>query len=197
MEQVKTAVASEPGAERNIAMVEKALAFRDLLAKNDNCTVLYINAQDVSAVFLEHVKTAFFTEVGAETSMAMEETTLAFRDLLAKTRKEVSQQALTSKNEVNSPCFWLLDKHSAAKGAVQCIETYHLPYDDNSAVVKGMSVRWPSAATTRKFYAEPARAYNIACCIEIGHFNFDETLDCWTDLRNTVLPNFPWQVDDS
>lgn len=90
MEQVKTALSSEPGAERSIAMVINAMAFRDLLAGNQSCshkTVLYINAQDVSAVFLEQVKTAFFSELGAEKCMAMEETTLSFRDLLAKTRQ--------------------------------------------------------------------------------------------------------------
>ena len=187
--QVKTAIFLESGAEGSIAM-EKALPFCDLLAENESCTVLYIKAQDVSTLFLEQVKKAFFSELGIEGSIAMEETTLAFRDLLAKTRQAANQHVLTTKisHDATNRCFWLLEKHSAAKGAVQCIETYHLPFDHN----KGMSIRWPSAATTRKFYAAPERAYNIARCFEIGHTDFDETIEGWSDLRNGVLPNFPY-----
>ena len=137
--------------------------------------VLYINPQGASTIVLEQLKTELLAQPGTQDMFGMEETILSCRDLLAKTRQEAKLQG--------EPCpfFWLLDKHSAAKGAVQCIQTYQ------SICVKGMSIRWPSAAATRTFYAAPERTALTSAYITYGYTDFDEIVATWTDSCNKLV----------
>lgn len=77
---------------------------------------------------------------------------LPYRDLLAMARANKS---------FDNSCFYILNQESANKGAVLCCETWsHID-------VKGMAVRYPSAASTRRFYLAPAVVLEMAVNLSI------------------------------
>ena len=137
--------------------------------------VLYINPQGASTIILELLKIEMPAPPGTEDMSGMEETTLSFHDLLAKTGQEAKLQ--------DEPCpfFWLLDKRSEAKGAVQCIQTCQ------SFWVKGMRIGWPSAAATRTFYAAPEKTALISAYVTYDYIDFDEIIATWTDSCNKLV----------
>lgn len=107
-------------------------------------SVLYINPQGIARNALAKFKTTFLNSMSGD-MFVVEERSLSFRDLLAKTRHDAREAG------VDCPGFLVLDKESAAKHAVLFVEA-SARVDGPSPTVKGMECRYPSAATTRKFY---------------------------------------------
>lgn len=134
------------------------------------CSVLYINPQGITRNDVDEFKTTFLNsgEGAAKYLFVIEETSLPFRDLLAKTRHDAREACV----DVRCPGFLVFDKKSAAKHAVLFVEVF-----DWVDGVKGMKSRCPSAATTRRFYCAVDRASNLMASIDVACTSWFETWD--------------------
>lgn len=117
---------------------------------------------------MDEFKTTFLNsgEGGIEHMFAIVETSLPFRDLLAKTRHDAKGAG------VECPGFLVFDKQAAAKQAVLFVEVSDMLCD-----VKGMTQRYPSAATTRRFHYAIDQASNHMGGLSIGENDWWETWD--------------------
>lgn len=108
----------------------------------DMTCLVFVNPEGIHGPDLDHIRSQIVNGLPSDgginsDTVQMEETTLPYRDLLAMVR---------ARPELQSGCFYILNKDSADKGAVLCVES--MTYTN----VKGMAFRHPSACTTRRFY---------------------------------------------
>lgn len=107
-------------------------------------------------------------------AVVFEETKCArFRDILAQARAD----GLTH-------IFFVLNRASAEKMAVLAVETTHF-----SGQEKSIKVRYPSAASTRRFYIDPKMAASMGCNLNIGNMGWEEWAVCVG--RTDVFRDFP------
>lgn len=125
---------------------------------------LYINPEGIEPATLSRIKDLFFSEEGADEWVFVEETSLPFRDLLYKIRQYAT-------GVYGCSCFFILDKESAARLAVHFVEV------SDSVGVKGMGERYPSAATTRRFFCAPETAVSHMASIFSACSDWVETWD--------------------
>ena len=91
-------------------------------------------------------------------TVLIQESALSFRDLLAQVRNE--RQDLD--------CYFILDRISAYKGAVQCVETrQYMGFN-------GFEFLYPSAACTRKMYVKASIASSVAVNLEQANISWEE-----------------------
>ena len=130
----------------------------------DMTCLVYINPEGIDKHVLEAIKGKVVHGLDDDDGMNawsvhFEEVALPYRDLLA--------MATANKSFYNS-CFFILNQESAKKGAVLCCETRS--YID----LKGMAFRYPSAASTRRFYLAPAFASAMAVNLSIANMDFED-----------------------
>lgn len=133
--------------------------------------LLYINPEGIDKKLLNSIKSRVLNGPSDDDDhnsddVHMEYVTLPYHDLLAKAR---------GISDLDAGCFYILNKDSADKGAVLCVEVKCYPD------VKGMTYRFPSAATSRKFYLHPEIASVMAVHIKHGLGGLHVWL--WTEER--------------
>ena len=132
------------------------------MAADDISCLVYINSEGISKDTLDDIKTKIIKgehdEMSGE-SVHFEESSLPYRDLLAKAR------AIT---RLDAGCFYILNKHTADKGAVLCVETQVY------TGLKGLTFRYPSAASSRRFYLAPEFANIMAANLSIANNDWED-----------------------
>lgn len=134
------------------------------MAADSIICLVYINPEGIAKSVLDTIKTQITNGLDSDDginawSVHFEEVTLPYRDLLAKAR---------CVTQLDAGCFYILNKDSADKGAVLCVETQ--VYTD----VKGLTYRFPSAASSRKFYLAPEFASAMAVNLSIANMDWED-----------------------
>ncbi len=100
----------------------------------DNCCVVYVNPLGIAAPTLQKLKEEVMTADKSDflpQTVQFEETDCSYRDILAKARSRTQQLEM----------FFILDQHSAKRGAVLAVETMQWVGE------KGIKFRYPSACS--------------------------------------------------
>lgn len=136
--------------------------------------VFYVNPEGIEKSLLQNMKLDILSDGLVAEAVVFEETNCDnFRDFLAQARAN----GLTH-------IFFVLNKASAEKRAVLAVETTHY-----SGQEKGIEVRYPSAASTRRFYIDPKLAASMGCNLNIGNMGWEEWAECVG--RSDVFRDFP------
>lgn len=139
--------------------------------------VFYVNPEGLEESLLQKMKQDILASAASDAvleDVVFAETNCArFRDILAQARAD----GLTS-------IFFILDRASAQKRAVLAVEPTHYSGEE-----KGIEVRFPCAASTRKFYIDPKQAASMGCNLNLGNMGWEE----WAaDVgRGDVFRDFP------
>lgn len=126
--------------------------------------LVYVDPDGIDDAVLSSLKAKIFNgspsdEGISSWAVTFREASLPYRDLLAMARA----------TNLQAECFFILNKDTADKGAVLCVQTE--VYTD----VKGIGMRRTSAATARRLYLAPEEASSLAVNLSIANSDFEET----------------------
>ena len=126
----------------------------------NKCCVVYVNPHGIAAPTLQKLKEDIMTEEddGLPETVQFEETDSSYRDILAKARSRTEELAI----------FFILNAHSAERGAVLAVETRQ--YVGEKVIV----FRYPSACSSRRFYLAPKQASIMAANIDISSMDWED-----------------------
>ena len=133
------------------------------MAGHNSTCLIYINSEGISKEILNDFKTKILEGPDLDGMSAQfvhfKESSLSYRDLLAKARET---------KQLDAGCFFILNKDTANKAAVLCVETQVY------TGLKGVTFRCPSAASSRRFYLPAKWASAMAVNLSIANMNWEE-----------------------